>query len=238
MVESQSADWLREPEVEVGALDGPGGDRKPALVGLHDGVGRNGQRQLVDGAVRPGEVRMGAGAVRADFVPDVRSLGSNGQPVAFEGIFDPKRKRERISRPRVEQVLHHDPVSAALRDVPGCPADEPVDRVSALGLVERQLLDPAVELVAAVRDPVRPRNQELAAARAAELVLAVAVEDGAAAARILPQTAADLDDDDALVAELELDLFARGFVPLVQERRPRHTMRANQNAPATLAAVL
>jgi hypothetical protein len=135
-------------------------------------------------------------------------------------------------------MRHHDAVRVALCDLPGFPADETVDGVPALGLVERQLLGPAVELVPAVRNAVRPRDQELAAPRAAELVLAVAVEDGAAAGRVFPQAAADLDDDDPLVAMRELDLFARRCVPLVQARSPRHTMRANQNAPATLAAVL
>ena len=65
-----------------------------------------------------------------------------------------------------------------------------------------------VELVAAVLDAVRPRDEHLPAARRAHLVGAVAVEHLAAADRVRPKPAADLDDDRALVPVRELELLA------------------------------
>ena len=68
----------------------------------------------------------------------------------------------------------------------------------------------AVEAVAAVLNPVRPRDQNLPAARAAHLIRPVAVEQLAAVERVLPQSAADLHDDRPLVAVDDLDLLAGG----------------------------
>src|SRR4029450_782421 len=119
-----------------------------------------------------------------------------------------------------------------------CPTDEPVNRVGPLRLVERKLQHLAVELVAAVCDPVWPRDQKLAPPRAAELLLAVAVQYRSVTVRVRAEAAADLDYDDTLVAVHELDLFARGCADGAQERRPRHMMRAHQYTPATFATVL
>src|SRR5215831_3681277 len=50
-----------------------------------------------------------------------------------------------------------------LHEIPGRLAHESMDGVSVLGLGQRQLHPLAVELVAAVLDPVRPRREHLAA---------------------------------------------------------------------------
>ena len=78
-----------------------------------------------------------------------------------------------------------------------------------LGLVQRELVRAPVELVAAVLDAVRPRDEQLAAAGGTELAGAVAVEDRPLADGVRPQARADAHDDGPLLAERELDLFAR-----------------------------
>ena len=64
------------------------------------------------------------------------------------------------------------------------------------------------ELVRAVLDPIRPRQQHLAPARGAHLVGSVAVEQLATACGVRAEPAADLDDDRPLVAVDELELLA------------------------------
>jgi hypothetical protein len=108
----------------------------------------------------------------------------------------------------MEQVLERDPVGCALRNAPRGPADEPVDGVAPLRLVQRELPASPVELVAAVRDPVRPRDQELAAPRAAELGFGVAVQNRPTTGRVRAQATAHLHQDGPLVFERELDLLA------------------------------
>src|SRR5262249_59538241 len=76
----------------------------------------------------------------------------------------------------MEDVLHHDTVRLADGGGPGNPADEAVDRVAALRLVQRELVAAPVERVAAVLKPVRPRDQGLPSARGAHLVGPVSVD--------------------------------------------------------------
>ena len=107
-------------------------------------------------------------------------------------------------------MLQQDAVGLALGDGPGGPTDEPVDRVTPLRFVERQLPRLAVEFIVAVCDPVWPWDQKLAPPRAAELLLAVAVQYRSVTVRVRAEAAADLDYDDTLVAVDELDLLALG----------------------------
>src|SRR4051794_31695269 len=104
-------------------------------------------------------------------------------------------------------VLHHDTVLLALAHGPGGPAHEAVDRVLFLGVVDRELMAVAPELVAAVHDPVGPGEQDLSPPRRAHLVGSIPVEQLAARRRVGPQAAADLHDHGALVAERDLDLL-------------------------------
>src|SRR5262249_32747147 len=75
-------------------------------------------------------------------------------------------------------------------------------------LVQRKLLPAAVELVAAIFKPVRPRDQDLAAAGGAHLVRPVAVDQLPAAGGVCAQSTANLDDHGALIAERDFDLLA------------------------------
>jgi hypothetical protein len=70
----------------------------------------------------------------------------------------------------MEDVFHHRPVRLALGGGPIGPADEAVDCISVLRLVQRKLVAPAVELVAAILKPVRPRDQYLTSARGAHRI--------------------------------------------------------------------
>jgi hypothetical protein len=75
-----------------------------------------------------------------------------------------------------------------------------------LRLGQRQLVATPVELVAAVLEPVRPGNQELAAAGGARLPGTEAVDDILAVCAVRAEAAADLDRLGALIAELDLNL--------------------------------
>src|SRR5512133_3934423 len=156
---------------------------------------------------------MRTSAVRTDFGADVGGPGTHRQAVVCQDIFHAQVERERKTRLWMEEMLQHDAVGLALGDGPGGPTDEAVNCVAPLRLVERKLQLLAVELVAAVYDPVWPRDQKLAPTRAAELLLAVAVQYRSVTVRVRAEAAADLDYDDTLVAVHELDLLARGCAP-------------------------
>ena len=79
-----------------------------------------------------------------------------------------------------------------------------------LGLGERQLVALAVELVRAVLDAVRPRDQHLPSARGALLVRPVAVQHLPFAYGVRAKPAADTDDHRALVAVDQLHLQSGG----------------------------
>ena len=153
---------------------------------------------------------MSSRAVGAGVVADVGRGRAHRQPVLRERVFDAEHEQERIARPRVEHVLEHGAVGLPLDDGPGRPADEPVDRGARGKLVERQLVAAAVELEAPVLEPVRPRRHDLPPAGEAHLLGSVAVEQLEAVDRVRAKPAADLDHDDALVAEDELGLLTGG----------------------------
>lgn len=163
VVESQLSDPLWHAKVELRALDPVQVDGDSALVRVQDSASGNLQRHLVDPTRVDGEIGMRAGAVRTCFFPDVGCLGPHRQAVVGQYVFHSQVERERKARLRMERVPQDDSVGLALGDDPGGPAHKTMNGVAALRLVERKLLGSAVELVAAVRDPVRPRDQELAA---------------------------------------------------------------------------
>jgi hypothetical protein len=108
----------------------------------------------------------------------------------------------------MEDVFHHRAVWLALGGGPGGPTDEAVDCIAVLRLVQRELVAPAVELVAAVLKPVRPRDQYLTSARGAHLVGPVSVDKLPAADRVRAESTTNLDDHSLLISDCDLDLFA------------------------------
>ena len=141
---------------------------------------------------------------------DVRSRRVYTEPAFRQRILDAESKRERVARLRMDHVLHHDPVWAAVADCPPGPAHETVDGVAILGLVERQLVSPALELVDAVLEPVWPRAQHLATTGRAHLVSPVPVEVLVAVRRVRAEPTADLDDHRPLPCGRDLELLAGG----------------------------
>jgi hypothetical protein len=75
-----------------------------------------------------------------------------------------------------------------------------MDRVSSRGLIQRELVPRAGELVCSVLNPVRPRDEYLPAPNACHLVSGVAVEWVAAPDRIGAESRADFDDHSSLIA--------------------------------------
>jgi hypothetical protein len=85
-----------------------------------------------------------------------------------------------------------------------------VDGVVPVDLGQRQLVVDAVLGVAAVTDPVRPRDELLATAARAGLVRVEAGEHLDPVACPRAQSAANLDDDELVSADREVPLLAGG----------------------------
>jgi hypothetical protein len=81
---------------------------------------------------------MGAGPEGTRVGADVGRRRLHGEAVFGELVRDAKLERERVARRRVEDVPEDHPVRLVLPRLPGCPADEAVDRVPVLGLAQRQ----------------------------------------------------------------------------------------------------
>jgi hypothetical protein len=117
----------------------------------------------------------------------------------------------------------------ALDDRPPGPADEPVDRVSVLGLGQCELMASTVELVGPVLDAVRPRHQHLSSTGRAHLVRAVSVENVGAIDGVGAQSAAEFHDDGALVSESDVELLTgrirRHQAVIVAEAHARDLIR-------------
>ena len=210
MVQDRGADRPRAAEVELRAFDRLAADREPAVVRLQHGAGRDSQGRRIDRGAAGPQVRMGPGSVRGSLTADVRRCRLHPQPVVRKRVLELEREGERIARLRLERVRHQHAAALLLGHRPRLPSDEAVDRVPMLGLRERQLVALAVELVRAVLDAVRPRDQHLPAARGALLLRAVAVQHLPLAHGIRAKPAADTDDDRALVAVYELRLESGG----------------------------
>jgi hypothetical protein len=91
-------------------------------------------------------------------------------------MFDSNSEWERVARLWIWQIFHHDSMWLTLGHGTRSPANEAMDRSAALRLVQWELVAPSIELVAAILQPVRPRDQHCvlvergcAKARGAEL---------------------------------------------------------------------
>lgn len=151
-------------------------DRKAALVGPQDGSPGYAQNQTIDSCGPEREVGMSAASVGTRVRAEVPGRCPHPESAVRQRIFDANPERERIAWLWMEDVFHHRPVWLALGGGPVGPADEAVDCIAVLRLVQRELVAPAVELVAAILKPVRPRDQYLTSARGAHLVGPVSVD--------------------------------------------------------------
>ncbi len=113
---------------------------------------------------------MSPAAVRTRIGADVRRRRAHAQPLLRKRVLDRESERERIPGLRMENVLQNDAVRLALGDGPGRPAHEAMDRVAVVRLGEGEPVTLSVELVGAVLEPVRPRDQHLAPPGRAHLV--------------------------------------------------------------------
>src|SRR5262245_61455396 len=228
MVELQRADRLSGSEVELRSVDRLPADRDRAFVRDQCRLGRNAQLEPIHEAVAGREVRMHPEAIGARVLPHVRRLHPHRETVIANRVLRSEIERERVTGSRVQSMLEHGAFGTLLRNPPLGPAHEPVDRVLALRLVDRQLVALSFELVGPVLDPVRPGREQLPAAGATDRNDAVTVEHRAVPDEVLTKAAAYAHDDDPLVLERELDLLSGRADRLLHadgKRRPRGAPR-------------
>ena len=108
----------------------------------------------------------------------------------------------------MEPILQRDVVRPLRSNLPRRPADEPVDCVTCLGLIERKLVMATVEVVGAVLEAIRPRCEDLPSTRRADLIYVIAVDDVTAVDGVRTKSRADLGHDGVMRPEPDLVLFA------------------------------
>jgi hypothetical protein len=106
-------------------------------------------------------------------------------------------------------MFHHGSMRLVLDCGPGCPADEAVDCVTALWLVQRELVAPSVKFVAAILQPIWPRDQYLTSARGAHFVGSISVDKLSAAHGVGAKSSTNLDDHCLLIPGCDRDLLTR-----------------------------
>src|SRR6516225_9786960 len=106
-------------------------------------------------------------------------------------------------------MFHHGSMWLPLGCGPGRPADEAVDCVAALWLVQRELVAPSVKFVAAILQPIWPRDQYLTPARGAHFVGSVSVDKLPAAHGVGAKSSTNLDDHCLLISGRDRDLLTR-----------------------------
>src|SRR6516225_5436345 len=106
-------------------------------------------------------------------------------------------------------MFHHGSMWLPLGCGPGRPADEAVECVAALWLVQRELVAPSVKFVAAILQPVWPRDQYLTPARGAHFVGSVPVDKLPAAHGVGAKSSTNLDDHCLLITGCDRDLLTR-----------------------------
>src|SRR6516165_3307074 len=124
-------------------------------------------------------------------------------------IFDTDSKREWVTWLWIEYMFHHDSMWFPLGCGPGCPADEAVDCVTALWLIQRELVAPSIKFVAAVLQSVWPRDQYLTPARRTHFVSSVSVDKLPATRGVGAKSSTNLDDHGLLIPDCDRDLLTR-----------------------------
>jgi hypothetical protein len=84
-----------------------------------------------------------------------------------------------------------------------------MDCVTALWLVQWELVAPSVKFVAAILQSVWPRDQYLTPARGAHFVSSVSVDKLAAARGVGAKSSTNLDDHGLLISDCDRDLLTR-----------------------------
>src|SRR5262249_16193528 len=96
-----------------------------------------------------------------------------------------------------------------LRCGPVCPANEAVDCVTVLWLVQRELVASSAKFVAAILQPVWPRDQYLPPGRRAHLVGSVCIDKLPAVGGVGAKSATNLDDHCLLIKGSDRELLTR-----------------------------
>jgi hypothetical protein len=109
----------------------------------------------------------------------------------------------------MEHMFHHGSMRLLLDCGPGCPADEAVDCITALWLVQRELVAPSVKFVAAILQPIWPRDQYLTSAPGAHFIGSVSVDKLSAAHGVGAKSSTKLDDHCLLISGCDRDLLTR-----------------------------
>jgi hypothetical protein len=143
----------------------------------------------------------------------IRAKVRGGRPypkAAFrQGIFDIDFQRKWIAWLWIEHVFHHGSMWLLFRYGPGRPADEAVDCITTLWLVQRELVAPSVKFVAAILQSIWPGDQYLTTTRGAHLVGLVSIDKLPAARSVRAKASTNPDDHSLLISSRDRDLLTR-----------------------------
>ena len=219
-VEPGLPDGASGAEVERRPLDGHRRPcRKAPFVDDEPLAGRHVQLGLVD--LRPDcEVGMEPQAEWSRAVGEVGHPRGSSETVLIEPVLHAEIDPPGIARLRMQDAPKLDGAFVLRHDAPGKPPDEPMDRVAALGLVERRATRTTLELVAAPIEPVGPGRQNLTSARRGGLLDREPVEHVDATDRVGAKRGAHLARHKPLIPGPDLILLTRrGEAGRVNDRR-------------------
>ncbi len=198
------------PEVEPGAADrGPAGGQVP-IVGEEHGGGGEAEPAAVDDRRPHGQVGVGTRPERRGRGPGIGRRDGHTEPRVSQLEGEREVEREGVAVTGGEAVAHHQPGGGGRLRRPPRPADQPVDGVAELGLIDGQLMDRAPPAVAAVPHPPGPGHHHLTHAVGGRLRLVEAEDHRLPPDPVGAQRGADLGDDNLLVVVNEPELLPAG----------------------------
>src|SRR3954451_5359683 len=216
----------RLAEVEFGAGDRYTIRRQLALVvGVDPRCRSELQLALVDQPFARREIGVLACPVRACRLAEVRRGRRHDQAVVPHLVRDRCVEDERIPLLRMDPRGPFNAALVAFEQDPVPPPQQPVDRVVLLRLGQRGLPRRALPLVRPVGQPVRPRDERVAACTIRHLVQREWVQHGTLTDVVLANRTSYLDDRRSLVTVTDLELLTGG-----RNRHPQMLPRLLVNA--------
>lgn len=139
-------------------------------------------------------------SVGAGLIAVVGGDGRDAQSRLVEAVVDLHIQQERVPLERVEGRSHDNLVLGLAHRLPGSPMQEAVDGVVLVRFGEGDLIVCPVETVAAVTEPIGPRDQRGAVGAVAHRLQRIGLQHVPITGTVAADAAADLDDRDLLIS--------------------------------------
>jgi len=224
-VECQCAQHPRLAEVIVAAIHRSQPRGQQTVIHLEQGSRRYAELHLIHAVLTDAEIGVRTEAERRGAGADVECAWGHDQAGRRQGVADRQVQAPLPALLRSQAAPEGHGVLGLGQDRPDCPAHQPMDRIAAVRLRERERVAPPCEGVPATADPVGPRHQQLTTPGRGSCVRRVPGQDVATAKGVGAHASPNLDHDSLVVAMSNGPLLTAGEDAHVRKIRPQLQLR-------------